>query len=377
MINNKKKGYSYLNNLKQAYFEITNKCNLSCGYCYAIQKKEKAEYFAIVLYKNIIDKISENSVHKNIEIIFHGGEPLLQSVDYYSHLFSYAKGVLNSNNKNVDFGIQSNLTLLNDDFLYLFKEFNVKISTSIDGIEDIHNKARGKWADTVGNFIKAKEFGISISPIVVCSRHNFNSIEDIFKLFSKLGVDRFQLNIATSNVGFQVDSEFIPLNANEILHVYSETLKNCIKYHIIEEKMWGMLKRFSTKSKDYINNLGCENPFCHAGTEMIVFTPNGDMYPCSPCVSLSKLNMDFSIGKYGDDISDERYLAVLEKFHAKDNKYFNECSQCEASLICEFNCPGFDRIDPVTRENKCNAIKLFFNYIADTKNQLLDTKNPL
>lgn len=360
MINKKGESYSYLNNLKQAYFEITNKCNLSCGYCYAIQTKEKAESFSLDFFKNIIDKIAENSENKNIEIIFHGGEPLLKSVDYYYNLLSYSKSVFNSYNKNVDFGIQSNLTLLNDEFLALFKKFNVKISTSIDGIEKIHNKARGNWAETITNFIKAKDLGISISPIVVCSKHNINSVEDFFKLFSKLGVDRFQLNIATSNVALQVDSEYIPLNANEIFQVYSETLKYCIKYKIIEEKTWGMLKRFSAKSTDYLNALGCEYPFCHAGTEMIVFTPNGNMYPCSPCVSLAKLDMDFSIGKFGDHISDEKYLATLEKFHTKDNKYFNECSQCEASLICEFNCPGFDRIDTVTRENKCYSIKRFY-----------------
>lgn len=362
----------YLRNIKQAYFEVTNKCNLTCGYCYAIQRRSSALFFSIELFQDIVNMIARHAVSKHIDVIFHGGEPLLLGYDFYKNCIEYAKLTMNQAGKEVSFGIQTNLTLMTKDFLWLFEKYSVSISSSIDGPEDIHNSARQRWKDTMFWLREIKLKGMAISPIVVCSKHNNKRIKDIFTLFDNVNIRRIQVNIATSNTSVQAHSRFTPLSVNEILCVYKDIFNYCYSFGIREEKMYHMLSRYIGLNSNFRHCLGCENPFCHAGTSMIVFTPKGEMFPCSPCVSLSICGEDYKIGNFGESISCDHYLERLARFHEKDDKYKNECLNCNASLICEFGCPGFDRIDPITQKNKCEATKCFFSWLEQTDKGIIE-----
>ena len=365
--------YSYLKNLQQVYFAVTNKCNLHCGYCYAIEKNQSSKFFSFDMFKKIVDAIAYHASSKHIEIIFHGGEPLLASPEFFQDCLEYAIKVMETNHKTVDFGIQSNLTLMTNQMLSLMERFNMSVSTSIDGPEDIHNAARQKWQTTMEWMRKIKSRGLKVSPIAVCSRHNHRMIGDIFSMFDSLDVRHIQVNIATSNVSLVPDSPFTPLSADDIFEVYKDILQYGPQYHIKEEKMSQMIRHYYGLSVRNLKALGCGNPFCHAGSTMIVFTPDGKMYPCSPCVSLDGHGQDYSLGTFGDPTVDENYFPRLQRFHEKSEHYLSECQYCPAARICEFDCPGYDRIDKVTRQNKCEAIKKL-HALFDTmdKNRLIE-----
>lgn len=364
--------FPYLKNLKQAYFQVTNKCNLACGYCYAIEKNCLTRVLYEQKYKEIIDGIAKHSLSKHIEIIFHGGEPLLAKYRFYETCLKYAKEIFSAYGKIVDFGIQTNLTLMTTELLDLFENYSVSISSSIDGPERVHNTARQQWNNTIKWLIEIRRRNMKVSPIVVCSKHNVEYVEDIFQLFDNCDIRRFQLNIATSNYKFAPHTSFLPLTSEEILSVYKNTVNCSFKYKMSEEKVTHMVRRFIGFSKNYMTALGCENPFCHAGSTMIVFTPNGEMFPCSPCVSLAINGPNFMIGHFGEHMSTDNYFDILAKFHQKGQKYLEECPNCPASIICEYNCPGFDRIDEVTRNNKCHAIKEFFLWLKGVNRNVLE-----
>lgn len=363
--------YPYLTNIKQVYIAVTNKCNLSCGYCYAIEKNLKSKIFSFPTFKQIVDGICNYSISKCIEIIFHGGEPLLAKPSFFEDCLSYAQKKMQESGKEVDFGVQTNLTLMTFDLLDLFQQYSVSISSSLDGPETIHNSARQDWKKTKEWFGEIKKRGMKISPIIVCSKHNYSHIEEIFQMFDQMGIRHIQINIATSNISLIKNSPYAPLSSSEIFMVYKNIVDCCHKYKIKEEKMYHMLTRYMGTSTDYMNSLGCENPFCHAGSSMIVFTSDGEMYPCSPCVSLAKHGIDFKIGNFGEEMSQDVYYDRLSFFHRKSNRYLYECQQCSANKICEFDCPGFDKIDSMTRINKCKAIKDFFSWLDTQDRELI------
>lgn len=363
--------YPYLRNLKQVYIAVTNKCNLSCGYCYAIERRFRPQFFSFASFKQIVDGICSYSISKHIEIIFHGGEPLLAKYAFFEECLRYAQKRMEESGKKVDFGIQTNLTLMTFELLDLFQKYSVSISSSIDGPEPIHNSARQDWKKTKEWFMEIHNRGMKISPIIVCSKHNCTHINDIFQLFDQMGIRHIQVNIATSNTTLIEKSLFTPLSSSEILEVFKNIMGCCYKYKIREEKMHNMLKRYMGMSPHYMTTLGCENPFCHAGSSMIVFTSDGDMFPCSPCVSLAMNGVDYKLGKYGEEMSQDTYYDRLSKFHQKSKRYLSECPKCPAKKICEFDCPGFDKIDNVTRINKCKAFKDFYFWLDSQDREII------
>lgn len=99
------------------------------------------------------DRLKEYVIEKNIKdvyIIYHGGEPLLIGK---SLLLKYTDIIFNrlKDTACVEFSLQTNGTLLTDDFLKECDKKNIRISLSIDGPEHVHNKNR-KMANGAGSF---------------------------------------------------------------------------------------------------------------------------------------------------------------------------------------------------------------------------------
>ena len=104
-------------------------CNLSCRYCYYL---EKSKYYSDNSQDVMPDALLEQFVRQYIEaqttqeVLFtwHGGEPLLRPLSFYQKALQlqrqYAKG------RHIDNCIQTNGTLLNDEWCRFFKENNFK-----------------------------------------------------------------------------------------------------------------------------------------------------------------------------------------------------------------------------------------------------------
>lgn len=355
--------FNYFSNISVLYIETTNKCNLNCGYCYAAHTQERKQEFTFEMFKSVVDKIALYSNCEEISIIFHGGEPLLLPTSFYSECCEYAILKMNEFNKTVDFGLQSNLTLFSCELLPILEKYCVTVSTSIDGLQEIHDKARSKWSAVESNFRYLLDHGIKANFISVCSTHNKNDVEDIFKYAHSLNIKHIHINIASSPIALVPESKYLPLSDSEIYGVYEDIISNSLKYGIVEKNMETMVRRFLSEdySNKYLTGHFCESPFCYAGSAMIVVTPNGQMFPCSPAVPLCKIGNDFALGNILENVSPEKYTDKLQSFHEKDAKYNEMCPSCEANIICDFGCPAFDRIDPITAKNKCLAVKRLFD----------------
>jgi uncharacterized protein len=70
---------------------------------------------------------------KELYLAFHGGEPLLASKSFYKEAIAIFNSTLNG--IDVTYVVQTNGTLLDDEWCYLCKELNIQIGISIDGPE--------------------------------------------------------------------------------------------------------------------------------------------------------------------------------------------------------------------------------------------------
>jgi len=92
----------------------------------------------------LIEKVYSHCLANGIKeflFAFHGGEPLLASMDYYRQFVSKAKLALGDQVKSY-FAIQTNGTLLNTEWCDLFDELNIQVGISLDGEKNINDQYR-------------------------------------------------------------------------------------------------------------------------------------------------------------------------------------------------------------------------------------------
>ncbi len=363
----------YYRQLKVVYIEVTNKCNINCKYCYETQKKLNKQVFTKELFAHIIDNVARYSCYDEISIIFHGGEPLLVSTDFYEYCFAYATTTLETVGKSASFGLQSNLMLLQNDLIPLLLKYSVGVSTSIDGPQSIHDEARSGWKMTIENMKKLRDAGVKVNFITVCSQHNQHHIADIFNFARDFNYKTCQISIASCVKSINPESTYSPLTEDEIFAIYKAILNCWMNTGIHEKNMEVMLQRYLNPDIDFIHTHQCESPFCYAGYHMLVFTPDKKIHLCSPAVPLASQYPEFIAGSVDDIDSSQQLLHAMSVFHQKDEKYMQVCPECEAACICSFGCPAFDRIDPVTASEKCKATKRFYEYLKTlNKQELID-----
>ena len=128
---------------------IGSLCNLNCDYCYYIDKKfaDVKGVMSDELLENYIRQIVEIHGQKAvIEFAWHGGEPTIAGIPFYKKALQYqnkyasGRKLLNT--------LQTNGTLLDDEWCSFFKDNDFRIGISIDGPENLHNIYR---KDSSGN----------------------------------------------------------------------------------------------------------------------------------------------------------------------------------------------------------------------------------
>jgi uncharacterized protein len=121
-------------------------CNLDCHYCYYLKKKHlypKVESFRMpddVLEEYIVQHI-EASPETVIRFSWHGGEPTLLGLDYFRKIVAIQRKH-QPPNQHITNGIQTNGTLLDEDWCQFFSTENFAVGLSLDGPKEIHDQYR-------------------------------------------------------------------------------------------------------------------------------------------------------------------------------------------------------------------------------------------
>lgn len=119
-------------------------CNLDCHYCYYLDKADiyggREPRMSIEMLENVVrEYINANDVPE-VTFNWHGGEPLVLGREFYTKALElqrkYADGKVIHNT------IQTNGTLIDDNWAKLFADNNFLVGISLDGPEDIHDKYR-------------------------------------------------------------------------------------------------------------------------------------------------------------------------------------------------------------------------------------------
>lgn len=140
--------------------KVASRCNLDCDYCYMYRMPDQSwirrpRFMESSVLQMAVHRIREHvETHKipHINIVFHGGEPLLLGPDRFRDAIRLIQGELASTCE-IDFGLQTNGILLSEEYLKLFLENKVRLSLSLDGSREIndlhriHSDGSGSYAE--------------------------------------------------------------------------------------------------------------------------------------------------------------------------------------------------------------------------------------
>lgn len=120
--------------------KIASRCNINCTYCYMynmgdLSYKMQPKFIELQTVQNFASKmlihLKENQTNR-VSIIIHGGEPLMMNkVKFVEFINTFQ--VLTKNNIKVNFSLQTNAILIDDNWCKIFKKYNISVGVSLDG----------------------------------------------------------------------------------------------------------------------------------------------------------------------------------------------------------------------------------------------------
>ena len=133
--------------LRQFILKVHSRCNLSCTYCYVYEMADQSwrhqpQRMSDSTARKTVERIAEHAeAHHldSIDIILHGGEPLLAGADW---LASLVRSLHDSVPATVNVSVQTNGTLLTRPMLETLKSLGISIGVSLDGDAEATGRSR-------------------------------------------------------------------------------------------------------------------------------------------------------------------------------------------------------------------------------------------
>lgn len=348
----------------------TYACNFRCKYCYLSNGTKSHSYmFNAEFVKQVILQIREALLSppiRKLTIIWHGGEPLLWGKENYREALSFMKRELAG--FDLHLSMQTNLSLIDEGYLDILSEYNVKLGFSLDGFKEIHDSQRvgvgGRPTfDTIMNKLAlCRQWGMKPGCIVVGSRKHIGHIPELYQFMKE------------QELGFKFNPLFISGEAEQNRDEYSITAQEYAQMCIELFDLWFDDQEGKITESNFVeiasniatnHTTGCMfSRNCQ--DNFLAITPTGDVMPCGRFC-------DDGLKQYAyGNLHHETLAEILprikqsEAYHRTEHIAASGCTDCKWYKICHGGClhDGFLRNgDFKSRTILCPAYKKIFAHI--------------
>lgn len=157
----------------------TDFCNMNCVYCFNGRKTCEEKN---IMSDSTLEKIFEITIpfYSEVAFIWHGGEPLSLGKAFYEKAIALQRKI-NKNNIPINNTIQTNLTLLDEEFADFLVKNNFHIGSSYDGITN--DKTRHNTAQIMKGHEILKKSGGRNGFICVVQKENIDCLIEDYEWF--------------------------------------------------------------------------------------------------------------------------------------------------------------------------------------------------
>ena len=365
-------------------------CNLACNYCYYLEKSNlykhqpKRQMSEELLERFVKDYIEAQTMN---EVVFtwHGGEPTLRPLSFYQKAVELQKKY--AGGRVIHNSLQTNGTLLTDEWCRFLKENNWLVGISIDGPEELHDRYRrdsqGKpsWKRVMEGIRLLQHYGVEWNAMAVVNRYNADHPQAFYRFFKSIGCQYIQFTPIVernmqhadgrhlASIGDATDAPVTDFSVTPeqwgsfLCGLFDEWVKQDIGRVFVQifDSMLANWVGVAPGSCIYAKECG------HAG----VMEFNGDVYSCDhfvfPQYKLGNINEHTLIEMlYGEK---QRRFSQL-----KYNKLPRQCKECRWAFACHGECPKNrfvnDRYGNPGLNYLCAGYRRFFEHIAPTMDEM-------
>lgn len=323
-------------------FVLTLRCNQNCIYCQASSQNENCKGYSMT--KETMEsavKLMFKGSAKNITMEFQGGEPSLMP-ELIEYGIKKAEELNKTENRNITYVLCTNCINLTDRMLELCKQYNILISTSLDGPEFLHNSNRGKkdsYQRVVAGIEKARKVlgHERVSALMTTSIEGLNYPIEIVDEYEKLGFNSIFLR-ALNPYGLATDNENWEEYNEKFISFYKKAFEHIIELNkkgkvFIEEfaaiVLRKMLTPYCTGFVDLQSPAGIIN-------SVLVYNYDGYVYASDESRMLAEFSdYTFRLGSVNDKYED---IVFGKKAKSIANTWANEalagCSDCALKSFC-------------------------------------------
>lgn len=311
----------------------TLNCQASCSYCFGPHMKSPVMTYEVVQktaewVNRLAGQAQFYTQDQRVNIIFHGGEPLLAGHDYYEKaLPAFVENI----SSDVSFSMLSNLWALDERYADILKRYNVTVAASLDGPQEINDLQRGEgyFKRTMAGLQMLRDRGIPVFAICTFTPLSAPKADEIFDFFLEQKLD-FQFKTVVEPFeanGRKVDT----LPYEEHLKLIEKLLQRYIghsgqiRVKSLERMVRSIIKR--------------ENAMYIAGNclgKQLAVDPEGGIYNCQRFVGMKEyrwatVTENPSMKQLSSTLGYCIYSRRLEKLR-------DECLDCSYFDICEGGC---------------------------------------
>lgn len=347
----------------------SSNCNLRCRYCFYLDECENRE---IPSYGIMKEEVLEEVVRKALEAAeetctfgFQGGEPTLAGLPFFQKFIEYTKKYKRPGVR-LYFALQTNGTLLDEDWAAFLAENHFLVGISLDGTGEIHDRNRsekngkGTFRKILKNAHMLQKKGVEVNILCVLTKQSARRITSIYQFLKKEGFFYHQYIPCLDPLGqergknpWSLTPQVYEEALKSLFDLWFEDVRKGVRVSVREFDNWlSMLKGYPPEACAQMGRCSMQN----------IVEANGDIYPC-----------DFYVlDPYrAANILDEKFqffqgIPSELPFFREEKGRGDHCKECRWYPLCRGGCRRDYIEDEKERRNYfCEAYRGFFAYTIE------------
>ena len=354
-------------------------CNLACSYCYYSYASDSER--AVKQYR-MTDRILERFIRQYIEaspgpvvsFIWHGGEPALAGLEFYRRAVELQKHYLPEGWKCWN-NLQTNGTLLDDEWCAFLAEEHFDVGLSIDGVQELHDKYRKNHKGT-GSYERAatavrrlQSYGIQPDLLCTVTSDTAKRPLDVYKALRALNTGWIQF-IPIVRREFRTPTAHGDVTPDSVSgRMYGEFLCAVFDEWVLHDLGRLDVQLFAETMRVWAGGnagLCLMAPVC--GRALIV-ERDGDVYSCDHYVVPEYRIGDIETATLGDLADSPAQHRFGED---KRSGLPAQCRTCPWLTVCNGGCPKDRFVRSEDGEpglnHLCEGLRRFFSYVQPAVN---------